>query len=332
MRSSRATAAHLGAALGLALAATWTSAAGAQQEVQGFAVERFYPSAPGGGWLVMDDLSMRGGLGGAISVSSGYAHDALRVTDGVSQLTVVGDQASFDVALAVTYDRFRLYLNLDSPLVGKGDSGAIGNYRFTAPSFDVSTRPDAFADARVGFDARFFGDPKGPLRLGAGAQLYIPAGGSPCTGSGASFACDYLTDGTYRGMLRLLAAGNLGIFDYAAQAGVHIRPRNDWPEPGGPQGSELLFGVAAGPRFRVDPEGRTVVIVGPEVYGETALRSFLSTTGTGVEGLLTGRIEGTGDHGPQVQAKAGVGAGLDPHFGTPEWRCIFSVTLSDHNM
>src|ERR1700733_397504 len=104
------------AALGLALAVAtlWTSGAEAQQQPQGFALEHFYPSAPGGGWMVMDDLDMRGGLGGAVAVSSGYAHDPLRVTDGVQHLNVVADQAFVDVALAVTYDRFRLYFNFDS--------------------------------------------------------------------------------------------------------------------------------------------------------------------------------------------------------------------------
>ncbi|MGO8996621.1 MAG: hypothetical protein ACLQVI_25180 [Polyangiaceae bacterium] len=308
-------------AIALSIAGTYTSRAVAQQQVQGFAVERFYPSAPGGGWLVMDDLDLHGGLGGAVSFSSGYEHDPLRVTDGVTHLNVISDDAFFDIALAVTYDRFRLYLNLDSPIVMKGDSGTVGNYELTAPSYDISTRPDSISDWRIGFDARLFGDPKGHFRLGAGAQLYVQSG-SPA---------DYVTDGTYRGMGRLLAAGNLGLFSYAAQVGVHVRPLDDSPAPGSPQGSELLFGVAAGPRFPVDAAGRTVVVVGPEVYGETAFKSFLGSTGTGVEGLLTGRIEGTGDDGGQLQAKLGIGAGLDPRFGTPEWRFVFAVTLFDHS-
>src|SRR5260370_39812697 len=43
------------------------------QHPQGFAVERFYPSAPGGGWFVMDALDLRGGLGGALALTTGYA-------------------------------------------------------------------------------------------------------------------------------------------------------------------------------------------------------------------------------------------------------------------
>ncbi len=47
-----------------ALVNLWAMGARAQLQAQGFAVERFYPSAPGGGWMVMDDLSMRGRFGG----------------------------------------------------------------------------------------------------------------------------------------------------------------------------------------------------------------------------------------------------------------------------
>src|SRR5579864_6185767 len=94
----------------------WSSNAEAQQPPQGFAVERFYPSAPGGGWMVMDDLDMHGGLGGVIAISSGYARRPLQVatSDGSQRLDVVSDQAFADVGFAVTYDRYRLSLDLDS--------------------------------------------------------------------------------------------------------------------------------------------------------------------------------------------------------------------------
>src|SRR5277367_772417 len=97
----------------------FASGARAQQKPQGFAVERFYPSGPGGGWFVMDDLGMRGGLSGTVAVTGGYAMNPLRVTDGSQHLAVVSDQAFTDFGVAATYDRFRLYLNLDAPLVIK---------------------------------------------------------------------------------------------------------------------------------------------------------------------------------------------------------------------
>jgi hypothetical protein len=288
---------------------------------QGFAVERFYPSAPGGGWWVMDDLDMRGGLGGAVSLTTGYAGTPFQVTDTLHHFAVVSDQAFAAFAFAATYDRWRLYFNLYAPLVAEGQSGIVGGYQFTAPSVDPGTNPDTFADPRVGMDARLLGQATSPFRLGVSAQLIVPNGNR----------ADYETDGTYRAMGRLLFAGNAGLFAYAGQVGVHVRPLDDSPAPGSPQGSELLFGVAGGARIPVRGRHPRVFIVGPEIYGATAFRSFLSTTGTALEGLLTGRLEGTADDGPQLRIKFGTGAGLSQHFGAPEWRLLLAIELFDHN-
>ena len=298
------------------------SSSAAQQQAQGFASERLYLSAPGGGWLVMDTLDMHGGLGGAMAFTTSYAHDPLRVTDGVQHLAVVSDQAFADFGFAVTYDRWRLYFNLDMPLDTDGQGGTVGGYQFTPPSVDLGSHPDSMSDARIGFDGRLVGDPGGPFRLGAGAQLFVPNGDR----------ADYDTDDTYRAMGRVLFAGDVGLFSYAGHLGVHIRPLDDAPIPGSPRGSEALFGLAGGPRFLVDASGRTAVVVGPEIYGETAFRSFLGSTGTGVEGLLTGRVEGTRASGPQIRAKLGVGGGLNPRFGAPAWRVVFGIELFDHGV
>jgi hypothetical protein len=136
MRSSRAF-----VAIAIALSLSFSSAARAQ--ARGFALERFYPSAPGGGWFVLDDLGMHGGFGGAISVSGGYAHDPLLVENGSSSaLRVVGDEAFMSVGLAASYERFRVYLDLTSPVAVKGTSGDAGPYHFDGPAIDLGTNPD----------------------------------------------------------------------------------------------------------------------------------------------------------------------------------------------
>jgi hypothetical protein len=310
----------------LVLASAVASRAGAQQPAQGFAVDRLYASAPGGGWFVMDDLDLHGGLGGVMSTTTEYSRMPLRVTDGVQHLGLVSDQVVTDFGVAATYDRWRAYLNLDAQLFARGqcDPSApctLGGYPLSSPSFDLGTRPDTLSDIRLGLDARLLGDARGPFRLGAGVQLLVPNGSR----------ADYDTDGTVRAMVRALAAGDRGLFTYAAQLGVHIRPLDDAPAPGSPQGSELLFGAAAGARFPVSRDGATLVVVGPEVYGETAFRSFFATTATGLEGLLTGRLEQLPAHGAKWRVKLGVGGGLDPHFGAPEWRAVVGVELFDHN-
>jgi hypothetical protein len=266
----------------------------------------------------MDDLDLHGGWGGAVELTTGYAHDPLDLASGGQRLPVVSDEAFADIGLAVTYDRYRLYADFSSPLAIEGSSGTLGGYQFTAPTATLGNNPDTISDPRIGFDARILGRPGGLFRLGAGAQLYIPSGALE----------DYDTDGTFRAMFRLLFAGDAGRWMYAGQLGVHLRPLEDSAVPGSPDGSELLFGAAAGPRFSVG--NKWAVIVGPEVYGETALRAFFGETTTGLEALLTGRFEGTGDGG-QLRVKVGAGGGLDPNFGAPEWRLVLAVELFDHH-
>jgi len=317
MRSSERVAAALFVAL--VLGASNADAQTLPVQVQGFAVERLYTSAAGGGWFVMDDLSMHGGLGGAISLTGGYEHDPLRVatSDGSTRLAVVSDLATANVGLAGTYDRFRLYIDFGRSLASSGQSGTVGKYQLTAPSADPGTNPDTIGDPRIGADVRLLGGYADPFRLGLGVQLVVPSDNR----------ADYVTDGTYRVMARLLFAGDLARFTYAGQLGVHIRPLDDSPAPGSPQGDELLFGVAAGAKLPVNDALR--VVVGPEVFGETAFHSFLSTTGTGLEALASGRIEETGEAGPQLRFKLGAGGGLNPHFGAPEWRAVFSIEVVD---
>lgn len=192
------------------------SPAQAQQQTQGFALERFYPSAPGGGWFVMDDINIGGGLGGAVSFTTGYSRNPLQLTspDGKQRLTLVSGESFADFSAAITYDRYRVYLNIPVPLSVTGNSGILGPYQLTAPSLSVGANPDTVSDTRLGFDMRLLGKPDSKLRLGAGAQLIFPSGDR----------ANYVTDGRYRGMFRLLAAGDAGRFSWAGQFGLHVRP------------------------------------------------------------------------------------------------------------
>jgi hypothetical protein len=298
--------------------------ASAEQQVRGFAVERLYPSAPGGGWFVMDDLAVHGGLGGVMAVSTGYAHNPLRIasTDGSQHLNLVSDQAFADFGFAATYDRWRFYLNVTTPLVVDGQRGTVGGYQLTAPEVALDSNPDTLTDARVGVDARILGEAKSAFRLGAGAQLLVPSANEDRS--------QYVTDGTPRAMGRVLFAGDVGAFTYAGHLGVHVRPLDDSPAPASPRGSELLFGIAGGARVPISGSAATVLVVGPEVYGASAFRSLLSTNATALEGLLTTRLEGTANDRAQLRVKLGAGAGIDDHFGAPEWRLVFGVELFDY--
>ena len=295
----------------------YASRAQAQPAAQGFAVERLYRSAPGAGWVVMDTLDMRGALGGAVGLTVGYARNPLRISDGTRSLAVVSGQAFASVALAVTYDRLRFSLDLDAPFFVHGDSGTLGGYAFTAPTVDPSTHPDTLSDVRVGVDARLVGAPGDRFRFGAGAQLFVPFGTRD----------EYHTDTEFRGMVRALVAGDVGRVTDAAQLGVHVRTLDDTPTPGSPRGPEAVFGVAAGARIPVGPGGRYAVVVGPEVFGASAFRSFLGAAGTELEGLLSGRFEGTAESGAQVRVKLGAGLGVAQGLGAPDWRLVVGVEL-----
>jgi hypothetical protein len=293
----------------------WPSSVTAQQQAQGFALERFYLSAPAGGWFVMDDLNMSGGLGGAISFISGYSRNPLQVKNpgGTQQLSVVRDEAFAEIGVAGVYRRYRFYLSFPMPLLLDGTSGTVGPFQFTAPGVNVGSRPDLVSDPLAGLNVRLLGERGDRLRIGVGAQLWFPAGDQ----------ADYVTDGTYRGMFRLLAAGDAGRFSYAGHIGVHVRPLDQAPVPDSPRGSEFLFGISAGRRFNINTNW--AVVAGPEFYVQTAFQSFFSGQ-TGAEGLLTGRLERVSD-GPHLRFKLGIGHGIVHNFGAPQWRTVFGVEL-----
>jgi hypothetical protein len=288
----------------------------AQQQANGFALERLYTSAPGGGWIIMDTLDMHGGFGGAAELTMGYASDPLRVQAGGQSLAVVSGEAFASFGLAGTYDCYRVYANFTMPLSLTGYSGTVGNYAYTAPDVNLRTTSDNLADIRIGFDARLLGDYQSRVRLGASAQILAPN----------DTRADYVTDDRIRAMGRVLFAGDEGIFTYAGQAGVHVRPLNDYPIPGSPQGNEFLFGIAGGVKIPVRPASR--VVVGPEFYGASTFRSFMQAAETDKEWLITTRFEGTGDSGRQARVKLGLGGGINPQFGAPKWRIVLAVEFS----
>ncbi|MBV9950076.1 MAG: hypothetical protein JOZ69_24760, partial [Myxococcales bacterium] len=138
------------ALVGVALVLAASAGAGPAQAQQaspmpqGFAVERFSPSAPGAGWFVMDALDMDGTLGGATSLTVGYARDPLRLRsgDGSQRRDLVSDQAFAGFGFAVTYDRWRLYIDLQMPLLIQGQGGPLGAFTFTAPDVNPGSNPD----------------------------------------------------------------------------------------------------------------------------------------------------------------------------------------------
>lgn len=288
----------------------------AQPPAQGFQVERLYPSAAGAGWLVMDALDQHGGIGGAISFTLGYERNPLRVGSEQSQVAVVQNLMLIDISAALTYRRWRFHIDFGVPVWTSGNSTTFGNYAFTGASTDWGSGPDVLSDIGVGTDLRIAGRPDGRFRLGASAELLVPNGN----------AGDYGSDGTFRGLLRILVAGDVGHLAYAANVGAHIRPRDDTPVPNGPRGSELVYGAAVGVKVPIGRAARWKVVVGPELFGASAFRAF-DINGTALEWLMSGRIEGTADNKSQLRVRLGIGNALNDRFGAPDWRIVAGVEL-----
>ena len=270
----------------------------------GFLVQRFDAAPAGAGWLTQDNLNLSGGLGGAVSLTTGYAHNPLILHSGSQSLSLVTDQAHANIGFAITYDRYRLSFDLASPLYVRGQSGTLAGVDYTAPRLDIASHPDSITDVRIGLDARVFGQVGGPLRLGVGAQLFVPSADQS----------DYMSDGTYRGLLRVMAAGDIGGFTYAAMLGAHIRPL---------LGHEMAYGAGAGWRF-VLGEATTSLVVGPELFGTTQVTGAGQTA---LEGLLTGRLEVRDHDGHAVRVKLGVGGGVGQQSGAAEWRAVVGVEV-----
>lgn len=287
---------------------------------QGFAVERLYSSAPGGGWFVMDTLTMPAGLSGVIALSTGYAHAPLRIRSGSDSFTLVSHQASANIGVAIDYAPLRFYVDIANPLIVTGHDGVAAGTALSAPHLDVAKNPDTLSDVRLGLDGRLIGSDGSPFRLGVGAQLYVPSGERT----------DYVTDGTYRAMVRVLTAGDVGAFSYAAHLGAHFRA-DQAPVPGAPRGRELLFGVAAGGRIVLSETSSLSAIVGPEVFGVTAFSASFSGPATALEALVSARLERSSAERdrPSLRIKLGGGGAIHPDFGAPDWRLVTSLELSD---
>ncbi|HET9595133.1 MAG TPA: hypothetical protein VFP65_06115 [Anaeromyxobacteraceae bacterium] len=281
----------------------------AQQQTQGFAVERLYLAAPGNGWFVTSDLNQGDELGGMVSLSTGYAAHPLDVSEpGSASLSVVRAQAFATVGLGVAYGGVRVFGHFASPVYGTGSSGTVDGRQFTAPSVNLEQEPDTLSDVHVGVDVRLLGKAESPARAGVALRLVVPSGQRS----------SYVSDGSYRAMGLVAFAGDTARWRYAAQAGIHVRPLDDTPAPGSPRGSELVFGVAAARRLRV---AGAALSVGPEIFGASALREFGSGEATGVEALLTGRV----DLHDSLLLKIGAGGALHHQFGAPSWRSVISV-------
>lgn len=272
------------------------------QSARGFALDRYQPSERGSDWFVGESLDLRGRLRPAVGVVMDESYRSLVVYDeGRTRAETVRHMLLGHVgASLVIASRVRVALSLPVQLFADGDTAAVGETTYEAPR-----RAQGLGDLRVGADARVFGNHGDVVTGAVGVQLWTPTG-SPV---------QYTSDGEVRLRGRAMIAGDVArVFTYAAQLGVGWRARSEHVA-GGAIGSELGFALSAGARL-----ADRRLIVGPEVFGTTALSDPFSRLSTPLEALL-GAHYGLRD----VRLGAGVGTALTRGQGAPALRALLSV-------
>jgi len=286
------------------VAALTATRASAQATATGFSLDQFNPSERGSEWFAEDSLDLRGDPSAAVGLVGELAVRPLVIynPDGSTQSVPVRDQLILHPGASVTlFSRVRLGLDVPVAVYQAGSSGALDGVAYPAVT------SGGVGDLRLGADVRLAGSYLDAFSIALGAQVFVPSGNS----------AQYLGDNSVHAVLpRVLVAGQVGWFAYAAHVGFQYRGLNA-SVAGTTFGNGLVFGASAGVRA-----AREKLLVGPELYGSTQVSgsSFASQT-TPVELLL-------GAHyllGADVRVGAGVAPGLTKAYGEPEVRVLASL-------
>jgi OmpA-OmpF porin, OOP family len=290
---------------GFAAALVLSSTRPASAQETGFAVNRFEPSERGSGFFVTDTLDLRGHVRPALGAVFDYGYKPLVFygLEGNERAAIVRHQLFSHLGGSlVLWDRLRLGLNLPVALYQDGERAVVNGV-----PLKQADKP-AIGDVRLAADLRLLGETTDPFTLAAGVRAWLPTG----------VRSQFTGDGAARVAPQVLAAGQVGIFTYAARLALVYRARDD-AYAGSSLGSELVGGASAGLRTR---DGR--LVVGPEIYGSSVFtdsRSFFKTRGTPAEWLFGAHYGITED----VRVGAGVGGGLTRGYGAPQLRGLFSI-------
>ena len=315
MRSFR----HIALAFGVVLALGSAKSARADTQA-GFLVQHFDAAPAGAGWMMLDNLALDGGLGGAVSLTGSYAGNLLTFTSLCGQppnfcsIPVVSDLAHANLGVAVTWNRVRFSADLGSPLYVRGQTTTVNGTQWIAPRVDIASHPDSFLDTRLGVDARLAGSANGAARFGMGLHVYLPTGDQAA----------YLSDGQVRADLHVAGAGDLGPFSWAARLGARYQAL----APVSPEASQIhdqhergvSVGIGASWRVGLGKPGWTLVL-GPEVSGVIPL----TTSAGDLTPLLASRVEVKTDAGQTLRFK--LAGGKNPLEYDSTWRVVVGIEL-----
>jgi outer membrane protein OmpA-like peptidoglycan-associated protein len=273
----------------------------------GFDVNRLDPSERGSDWFANESLDLRGHVRPAVGLLGDYGYKPLVVynADGSERAAIVKHQLYAHLGAGlILFDRLRLDANLPIALFQDGEATTLSGTAL------ASTNKTTIGDLRLGGDVRLVGQYGEVFTLAAGLQARLP------TGSRSAFTGD--GSGEFRFGPRIMAAGDAGLFTYAARISMVYRSSGE-ELPGGlaKVGSEFQFGVAAGVRL-LDKH----LTAGPELYGATVTQggAFKKST-TPLELLFGGHYRF--DNG--LRLGAGAGPGLTRGVGEPVVRVLALV-------
>ncbi|HEY0881005.1 MAG TPA: transporter, partial [Archangium sp.] len=250
----------------------------------GASVDDFRGAAPGSDWFSTDSLDFRGTVRPSARVLMNYGHALLvvRNADGSVRGTPVENQLWFNVGAGVTlFDRVRVFANLPVAAYQSGSPSEFGGQPLVAGSAGLG-------DVGFGADVRILGAYGSPFSLAVGATMTAPSGS----------AAQMLGDGVASVQPRVMAAGHVGIFAWAAQAGFNVRGASIGSVT---FGNELRFAASAGVKLFNER-----LLVGPEVFAVAPVTTKGTSRSFGLEGDLGAHFAIT----PQWRVGAGVGTGL----------------------
>jgi hypothetical protein len=220
------------------------------QTAPGFALDRYDPSERGSDWFVGESLYLRGHGRFALGVVGDWAHRPLVLYMGGDSIPIVRDQLFAHVgANVVLWNRLRVGASFPVLFWGAGEPAQVGAMRYEDSN---GTRA---GDLRLGADVRVLGEYGSAFTLAGGVQAHLPTGSRDA----------YASDGKVRIRPRILAAGDIGPFAYAANVAFTYRALTD-KVAGQPFGSEVGFTASAGVRL-LDKK----LLVGPEIFGSTVV-------------------------------------------------------------
>ncbi|MEO6775574.1 MAG: Ig-like domain-containing protein [Kofleriaceae bacterium] len=264
------------------------------------AIDRYHAASAESAWFALDSATFTGHREIALSLVGDYAREPLDIyaPDGSVRDRVVTDAFIVQLGASISlYDRLRLSATVPMAPWQQGNGGTYNGMALASPDY-------AFGDVSLAGDVRVLGGPSDALRVVTGVRVTLPSGSTT----------NFMSDGHPAVEPRVVAAGTVGMWEYATAASAFVRGTNE--VAGARFGSELRYAAAGGARLF---GGR--LLVGPELVGAVALESH-TAIGTPVEVQVGAHYTAS----RRLRVSAGTAFGIVNAIGEPRWRMIAALT------